>query len=84
MRKVTNASPLIMNFMKPEVHNVESIDVITVMYDPQTQITYLMGGGGGSRGSRSYDGYKRTKHEVTYRQGGGSWTTNDAERWTDD
>ena len=83
MRKVTNANPLIMNFMKPEVRNVDSKDTITVMYDPQTQITYLMGGGGGrvSRGTRSYDGYRET---VEKDSGTSYYRHNDAERWTDD
>ena len=52
---------------------------MTVIYDPKTQTTMFMGGGGGSA-SRSYDGYKGTKQ----RSGGGYETHNDAERWTDD
>ena len=82
MRKVTNANPLIMNFMKPEVRNVDSKDTITVMYDPQTQITYLMGGGGSPRATRSWDhgSGRRTAH----REKGQYFTSHDEDRYTDD
>ena len=79
MRTSTNYRPLIMNYIKPTAPEVLSHDEVTACYDPQNQVTYFLGGGN-SRGTRSYDGYKETKE----RNSSGYYTGNDAERWTDD
>lgn len=86
MRTESNVNPLIVNFMKPQQPQVVSADEVKVIYDPKSQITFFMGGGGSggggsrSRGTRSQDGYKHTK-ETTY---SGYYEHNDAGRWTDD
>jgi len=79
MENLTKVNPLIANFMVPETPKVFSEKEMTLIYDPKSQITFLMGGNSGP--SRSYDGYKGSR----WRDAGGSiHTGNDAERWTDD
>ena len=76
----TAVKPLIVNFMFPQVPKEVSESEFKTIYDPQTQITYFMGGGQ-PNGSRSYDGYKRTRERES---GSSVHERNDAERWTDD
>lgn len=80
MKQVTTVNPLITNFMTPKTPEVVSENDIKMIYDPKNQITIYMGGGK-SGPSRSYDGYKKTRYEQTYRS---YVEQNDAERWTDD
>lgn len=78
MENLTKVNPLIANFMVPETPKVFSEKEMTLIYDPKSQITFLMGGNSGP--SRSYDGYKGTDIKTAYGYRG----ENDAERWTDD
>lgn len=77
--KRTKVTPLMTNFMQPHKAEVVSENDTKLIYDPQTQVTMLLGGGN-DRGTRSYDGYKETRKRVN----GGYLGSNDAERWTDD
>lgn len=74
MRQITNVNPLITNFMIP--NEMASDDDIKVIYDPQKQITFLMGGQSSS--TRSDHRYKTTS----------KWTRNgyiqDSPTCTDD
>jgi hypothetical protein len=79
MKQVTTVNPLITNFMSPRKPEVVSASEIGIIYDPQKQITFYMGGGK-SGSSRSNDGYKGTKEKTN----GGYYEHNDAERYTDD
>lgn len=76
----TDVNPLITNFMVPQMPEVVPENGFKMIYDPRTHITMLMGGGN-SRGTRSFDGYKATRKRLS---GCCYSTDNDAERWTDD
>lgn len=79
MRTLTNVNPLITRFMVPRRPETVSASDVKIIYDPLEQTTFFYMGGKG-KPSRSYDGYK----ETTEKQPGGTYTHNDAERWTDD
>lgn len=79
MRALTNVNPLITRFMVPRIPETVSASDVKIIYDPHEQTSFYMGGKG--KPTRSDDGYKTT-HEKS--PGGGIWTHNDAERWTDD
>jgi hypothetical protein len=85
MRAVTNsknANPLMLNFMNAKTPETISASAMPV-YEPQSQITMIMGGGGGGgthKATRCNDGYKRTDDRTP----GGTYTHNDSERYTDD
>lgn len=77
----TQVNPLILNFMTPATPETVSASA-TPMYDPINQITWMMGGGGGTkRATRCNDGYKKT---VEKQSGTATYEHNDAERYTDD
>lgn len=65
-----------MTAYEPEVFQKQDV---TIIYDPTTEQTFVMGGN--SSPTRSNDGYKETKKRLP---GGGYLSQNDAERYTDD
>ena len=75
--RTTTVKPLMVNFITPTA--ADHSEPIRVIYDAQNEITYFMGGGS-KKASRSNDGYKETKEK----QNAGTWSHNDAERYTDD
>ena len=78
MRTLTNVNPLITRFMVPTIPGTVSASDVKIIYDPQEQTTFYMGGKG--KPTRSNDGYKETKEKLP----GSTVTRNDAERYTDD
>lgn len=78
MRTLTNVNPLITRFMVPTIPETVSASDVKIIYDPQEQTTFYMGGKG--KPTRSNDGYKETKEKLP----GSTVTRNDAERYTDD
>ena len=78
MRTLTNVNPLITRFMLLTIPETVSASDVKIIYDPQEQTTFYMGGKG--KPTRSNDGYKETKEKIS----GGLYTHNDAERYTDD
>lgn len=78
MRTLTNVNPLITRFMVPTIPETVSASDVKIIYDPQEQTTFYMGGKG--KPTRSNDGYKDTKEKLP----GSTVTRNDAERYTDD
>ena len=80
MRALTNVNPLITRFMVPRIPETVDASDVKIIYDPHEQTTsFYMGGKG--KPTRSYDGYKDTKEQLS---GSSTYTHNDAERWTDD
>lgn len=78
MRTLTNVNPLVTRFMVPTMPETVSESEVKIIYDPQKQTTFYMGGRQGP--TRSYDGYKKTREKLP----GSTYEHNDAERWTDD
>jgi hypothetical protein len=62
MIKNTSAKPLMLNFTSPKPMTVVKETDCAILYDPIKQITYFMGGGGSSNGSRSEIKTNRTQN----------------------
>lgn len=61
--RTTNQMPLILNFVKPrDAKQLPESKADDVRYDPKTQITYYMGGGGKSV-SKSGE-YRKSRHDT--------------------
>ena len=74
----TSIRPLMVGFMTPYVPKTVKAEESKIIYDPTTQLTFFMGGKSGP--TRSNDGYKHTVEQGPH----GTYTSNDAERYTDD
>ena len=80
MKTLTSVKPLMVNFIVPETPKVVSKEDVSIIYDPQSQITIYMGGNSGP--TRSHDGYKDTRD---YNPSTNTlYYHNDASRYTDD